>query len=1367
MESEKSPNLAKSPRGGAQRGNYMLPGMKKVSTRSIERKRQEKTGKKKGSRLSTFNANIWKKRGGGVAKQNKKIPQVGGNELVNTVFLDTSAVESKLSESSEEGMLGADETTILSKKLSYDYDFYLFELPLANAFIVIFGIIKNLVMIPDRKDGSCYVSAKEYLPVEDFDTIPEYCAQQTNVLYFLIPVIIQFFMVGLYLSLRHTRHLTKASDAKTFAFIFVCSHVFLYELIAFTFGLYHFMEGLILIWLVGFTYRLQHLSFREKNLVVFAHNMFHLILILCARFDVRRNKESWSSMGRTVGYPALVSGLLVFVNLQKDVGQKLHKIQATGLRRKYRVLEAQVKTTEKLLQCVLPKEIISTVKTMSQTKGSRYCVSYSQVTIMFAKICGIHEMFEELPTVEVVGQLDALFKLIDNTTDTFSIEKIKTVGDTYMCASGLPTPHPDHAYNMANFAFALADRVVSFNHHGTLDYKIGMCIGKIVAGVIGKTKFTYDIWGDAANTASRMYSCGVKHKIQCPKETADKIKDRFQVERRGIVNVKGKGDMDCWFIVEAKKQYQQAVTSSTSVENYKKMNMNVENIRSKSGGKKHRQSTANNRLALLIDNADSSSWVSMMSDNKNELIVDKKQWVSDILKTCQKCGDNFTMTNRRHHCRYCGLLLCQDCSKWKIDKKRACKDCKELYEEAKDRNEFLRKLAEDKKKDKQKRAKRNLVSSVPWKACIECVRSGTSRKLEREFLAHKKNLIDNKLTFYWLLLLMFTYVGNFMIIKLLQNSCIDVIRDIKPGGMFDSDRSPCESGAAGVIRIGVVKREMESLARESILMNNTVKQLVSLYMDQDANSTGPVITRITRTGREAFYLQSDIAYSWSVSPHMIPWPDMEYKIGLANLLNTFILFPLTIVWILLSKKLDYEILWDTSEFSRPTWCPCWGGPLVYIFNDLVKFFVIHSEQVATALVAILMVACLLFETFYCHFFYGYLLVIVLYGLNTYSVVEHGIVFIITFICALIMLLSFVLFLLPVSNGHNYELKERLQFIVFFFISVTPVLIQGHAVDHDTRKSFLKSEILTALKDVSQKEREKNIAMLPLPSMISEGLQKGKNIVIDAFGTVLFADIVSFTVFSSSDVLAPIPENRPKKLVEILNVMFSQHDALAERCGVDKVKTLGDCYVASCGLLAPTANHASLLTKFGLGMHGVMGTLNDTFKLRGKGPKGKDLRIRVGLASGTVVGGVVGGKKFIFDIWGDTVETAEIMESEGIPEEVHISHSSYLRARKDRDLEFTERKDQDLSSMGYNDKSYIARPRNNKFKGGGGDINEWIDSIFPDSNTALEETKEDVGEKRPAKRRQSIHGGGDMDFHDNPISRKKSAHGRRETRMVNG
>ena len=140
----------------------------------------------------------------------------------------------------------------------------------------------------------------------------------------------------------------------------------------------------------------------------------------------------------------------------------------------------------------------------------------------------------------------------------------------------------------------------------------------------------------------------------------------------------------------------------------------------------------------------------------------------------------------------------------------------------------------------------------------------------------------------------------------------------------------------------------------------------------------------------------------------------------------------------------------------------------------MKFFVIHSEQVVTAFVGILMVGGLLFETFYCHYFFGYLLVIYLYGLNTYSVVEHGIVFIITFVCAFVMFFSFFLSLFSVTDSSNkYELKGWLQFIVFFFISVAHVLIQGKSVDLDTRRSFLKSEILTALKDVSQKEREKN------------------------------------------------------------------------------------------------------------------------------------------------------------------------------------------------------------------------------------------------------------------------------------------------------
>merc|ERR1719399_2058456 len=110
----------------------MLPGMKRLPSTPNEEGGGGRVAKKRGNRLSTFSGNMWKKRGGNATKQNKKIPSVGGTELVNTVFLDTSAVESKLSESPEDDMDEAEEKTILEKKLTYSSDFYLLELPVVN-----------------------------------------------------------------------------------------------------------------------------------------------------------------------------------------------------------------------------------------------------------------------------------------------------------------------------------------------------------------------------------------------------------------------------------------------------------------------------------------------------------------------------------------------------------------------------------------------------------------------------------------------------------------------------------------------------------------------------------------------------------------------------------------------------------------------------------------------------------------------------------------------------------------------------------------------------------------------------------------------------------------------------------------------------------------------------------------------------------------------------------------------------------------------------------------------------------------------------------------------------------------------------------
>jgi len=288
-----------------------------------------------------------------------------------------------------------------------------------------------------------------------------------------------------------------------------------------------------------------------------------------------------------------------------------------------------------------------------------------------------------------------------------------------------------------------------------------------------------------------------------------------------------------------------------------------------------------------------------------------------------------------------------------------------------------------------------------------------------------------------------------------------------------------------------------------------------------------------------------------------------------------------------------------------------------------------------------------------------------------------------------------------TDGGNEETllnPIQLDYLTFFIekylVVVIFAVINAYQADVTHRSLFMKKRICEQLAISTDKEKTKNMQMVPLPEVIRDQLKDNEQVVIDAYGSVLFADIVSFTVFSTGLEAA--------RLVRILDWMFLLHDDLAGRIGVDKIKTLGDCYVASTGLLAPATDHAAALIKFGIGMHAMMGRLNDKFELRGNGPFGKDLRIRVGVASGPVVGGVVGGKKFLFDIWGTTVEEAEIMESEGIPERVQISAATYLRAKKDDWLRFDKR--DDVKLPGYDETSYMVRQPSN--------VEEWLNVLYP-------------------------------------------------------
>jgi guanylate cyclase len=132
------------------------------------------------------------------------------------------------------------------------------------------------------------------------------------------------------------------------------------------------------------------------------------------------------------------------------------------------------------------------------------------------------------------------------------VEKIRTIGDNYMVAAGVPSPRPDHAQALVRMALAMRDFTATHVFRGgqRLDFRIGINSGEVIAGVIGKRKFVYDVWGDAVNVASRMESQGLAGTIQVTQATYELIKDEFLCEPRGTVDVKGKGAMEVWLVVD-------------------------------------------------------------------------------------------------------------------------------------------------------------------------------------------------------------------------------------------------------------------------------------------------------------------------------------------------------------------------------------------------------------------------------------------------------------------------------------------------------------------------------------------------------------------------------------------------------------------------------------------------------------------------------------------------------------------------------------------------------------------------------------------------------------------------------------------------
>ena len=227
----------------------------------------------------------------------------------------------------------------------------------------------------------------------------------------------------------------------------------------------------------------------------------------------------------------------------------LERKQARDRERSYlQQIEEEKRTSERLLLNILPEQIIKRMSDGELQIADRF----EDVTVLFSDVVGFTAMSSRISAQVLVDALNRLFSAFDAATRRFGIEKIKTIGDSYMAAAGLPEPRSDHAEASVELARTLLEATREVRRESGHDFhiRIGLHSGPVVAGVIGAHKFAYDVWGDTVNVASRMESHGIPGRIHMSAETARRLGGRFLLESRGLITIKGKGEAETFFLAE-------------------------------------------------------------------------------------------------------------------------------------------------------------------------------------------------------------------------------------------------------------------------------------------------------------------------------------------------------------------------------------------------------------------------------------------------------------------------------------------------------------------------------------------------------------------------------------------------------------------------------------------------------------------------------------------------------------------------------------------------------------------------------------------------------------------------------------------------
>lgn len=271
-------------------------------------------------------------------------------------------------------------------------------------------------------------------------------------------------------------------------------------------------------------------------------------------FMAQTNRGLNGTFAMLLGLAALgLLGIAVVIGRLRQTSKDLERrvIERTAqLQQTNQQLIQEQEQSERLLLNILPPPIAQ------RLKGGHSSIAdgFSSVTILFADLVEFTQLSERIPPAKLVALLNEIFSAFDRLTEQYGLEKIKTIGDAYMVVGGLPTPRPDHAEAIADMALTMREEIARFNFRHQQNYRlrIGINTGAVVAGVIGTKKFIYDLWGDAVNVASRMESHGVPGEIHVSDATFECLKHRYTFKPRGMIEVKGKGQITTYFLTGKK-----------------------------------------------------------------------------------------------------------------------------------------------------------------------------------------------------------------------------------------------------------------------------------------------------------------------------------------------------------------------------------------------------------------------------------------------------------------------------------------------------------------------------------------------------------------------------------------------------------------------------------------------------------------------------------------------------------------------------------------------------------------------------------------------------------------------------------------------